>query len=172
MLIHRLRECKRRNTIERDQWASPGSGLPGCQPSCGPFVTMQCDSNGDGVLGAMSLMMNSSTTIITLSKCLHTYTGAHKTTTTSPPTHTHADTTSPQPLQRSPTYIWCWREQGLRLAQASQPKADSEECSCSVWHVWMEERSALSAETNAPSFVRYIQICTQVHPVTWTGTCR
>lgn len=80
-------------------------------------------------------------------------------TTTSPPTHTQTHTHRhhiPQPLQHSATYIWCWRVQGLRLAQASQPPADSGECSCSVWRVWMAEysSSAFSAEINAPSFVR------------------
>lgn len=145
----RLGECKRRKTIERatvrDQWESPRSGLPGCQASCGLFVTMQCDSNGDSVLGAMSLMMNSSTTIITLylpppfvSAYRHTRV---RTKHHNLPTNTHTDATSPQPLQHSATYIWCWRVQGLRLAQASQPPADSGECSCSVWRGWMADYS-------------------------------
>lgn len=31
---------------------SPRSGPPGCQPSCGLFVTMRCDSSGDAGPGA------------------------------------------------------------------------------------------------------------------------
>lgn len=39
----------------------------------------------------------------------------------------------PQPLQRSATYIWCLKVQGLGLAQATRPWAHSTECSCSTW---------------------------------------
>lgn len=114
---------KERERRGEDQWEPPRSGLPGCQASCGLFVTMQCDSNGDSVLGAMSLMMNSSTTIIPpphprpptfrLSAYAHTHTclcTKHRSLPTN--THTHSDSTSspPQPLQHSATYIWCRRE--------------------------------------------------------------
>lgn len=130
---------KERERRGEDQWEPPRSGLPGCQASCGLFVTMQCDSNGDSVLGAMSLMMNSSTTIIPpphprpptfrLSAYAHTHTclcTKHRSLPTN--THTHSDSTSPPPSPcstRRPTSGVGEREQGLRLARAGLPPADS-----------------------------------------------
>lgn len=175
---------KGRKTIEarvsataRDQWESPQSGLPGCQASCGLFVTMRCDSNGDTVLGAMSLMMNSSTTIITIpphtlsppSKCMHTYTCVHK---TQPPQHTLTHRRHiPQPLQHSPTYIWCWRVQRLRLARARPPPADSGDCWCGAWDACLCGRCSTLCfsllEQTPPSCTRCIPVWTQRHHVTW-----
>lgn len=77
---------------------------------------MQCDSNGDCVLGAMSLMMNSSTTITTLPYHVSAYTHIQWCV------EKHHN---PQALQHSATYIWCWRVQGVGLAKASLPPADS-----------------------------------------------
>lgn len=92
----------------------------------------------ESVLGAMSLMMKSSTTIISLSAHTHTrlYTKHHN-----QPSKTHTQTHILRPLQHSATYIWCWRVQGLRLVQASQPLADSGKCSYSVWSVLMAKYS-------------------------------
>lgn len=132
---------KERERRGEDQWEPPRSGLPGCQASCGLFVTMQCDSNGDSVLGAMSLMMNSSTTIIPpphprppafrLSAYAHTHTHVSVHKAPQPP-HQHTHTLRlhilppPSPCStRRPTSGVGEREQGLRLARAGLPPADS-----------------------------------------------
>lgn len=55
--------CRRRIKITENKEGERSEGALRCQASCGLFVTMKRDSNGDSVLEAMSLVMNSPTTI-------------------------------------------------------------------------------------------------------------
>lgn len=140
---------------------------------------MQCDSIGDIVLGAMSLMMNSSTTITTLSlpcKCTHTHTlMCTKNITASQPTHTHirSNNTTPQPLQHLATYIWCWRVQGLGVGPgqpAPSRQWGSVHVACDVFDWQSSFALLIILKSMPPSSIRCIQIFTRSYPITWTHT--
>lgn len=70
---------------------------------------------------------------------------------------------NPQALQHSATYIWCWRVQGVGLAQASLPPADS--VGGFMWHAMCVNSWALLLR----SFLRnkFPQLC-KVHTNLYT----
>lgn len=165
-----------RNNWDRHTHTHTGTSesLPGCQASCGLFVTMQCDSIGDIVLGAMSLMMNSSATITTLSlprKYTHTHTRTlmcTKNITASQPTHTHtyAQTTQPPaPAALGDLHLVLESAGAWGWPGPACPQQTVGECSCSMWRVWLAELfcSAHSIEIDAPQLIKvHTDFCTIV----------